>query len=41
MADLGFLESLALGMIAGDTVSRDWPRLAAETGQLWPDIFPG
>jgi chromosome segregation ATPase len=30
MADLGFFESLALGMIAGDTVTRDWPRLAAE-----------
>jgi hypothetical protein len=32
MADLGFFESLALGMIAGDTVTRDWPRLAAEAG---------
>jgi hypothetical protein len=30
MADLGFFESLALGMIAGDTVTRDWPRLASE-----------
>lgn len=32
MADLGFFDSVALGMIAGDTVSRDWPRLAAEAG---------
>jgi hypothetical protein len=32
MADLGFFESLALGMMAGDTVTRDWPRQAAEAG---------
>ena len=34
MAELGFFESLALGMVAGDTVTRDWPRLAAQAGAV-------
>jgi chromosome segregation ATPase len=29
---LGFLGSLALWMVAADTITRDWPRMAAEAG---------
>jgi chromosome segregation ATPase len=31
---LGFMGSLALGIIAGDAVTRDWSRLAAEAGAV-------